>query len=253
MKKNLAVCCLLILTLALTACNSAKIAEENKRMADSHYKMGLSYFTESNISGALKELFKAYEYDPDNIEVNNLLGLAYLSKRELSKAETHLKSAIRLKKDDFPKARNNLGIVYLEMKRYDDAIIEFDKAASNILYGTPEYAYTNLGWAYYKKGDMVSAIKYYNKSIETEPRYSLPYFNLGLLYSDLEKYSEAEKEYKRAIKFFPNYVDAWYNLALIHFKTKEPEKANEAFSKVIELAPDSNIAEKSQGYIELLK
>ncbi len=35
----------------------------------------------------------------------------------------------------------------------------YKKALSNDLYGTPERAYCNTGWAYYKQGDIGKAIK----------------------------------------------------------------------------------------------
>jgi type IV pilus biogenesis/stability protein PilW len=253
MKKAAVFSYLLLILFVFTACKSARVTEDQKKMAESHYKMGLSYFSENSITAALQELLKAYEYDPESYEINHLLGIAYLSKDKHEKAETHLKEAISLKNGDFPKAHNNLGVVYLKMQRYDDAIKQFEKAAGNILYDTPEFAYTNMGWAYYKKGDFIQAKKYYEESIKMEQRYSLAYYNLGLLYSDLEKYDDAVKEFKRAIKFSSNYLDAWYNMALAYFKTKETEKAIEAFSKVIEISPDSKQAENSNGYLELLK
>jgi Tfp pilus assembly protein PilF len=187
-----------MITLSLfSACGNKD--KGGKKMAEAHYKMSLSHFNENNITAALKELLLAYEYDPENYDINHLLGIAYLNKNDYINAEKYLKEAIRLKSDS-PKAYNNLGIIYLETKRYDDAIEQFNKAAGNILYETPEVAYNYLGWAYYKKGDFVQAKKAYEKSIELETRYFFSHFNFGLLLFDLKKYDDAVKEYKEAIK-----------------------------------------------------
>jgi type IV pilus biogenesis/stability protein PilW len=254
MKKVLLSLLIMIMALVSVSCRGSKeLTEEQKKMAQSHYQMGLSYFSEKNITKALQELIKAYEINPGDKEIAHLLGLLYLSKKEYEKAEMHVKEAITLRNGDFPKARNNLGVIYLEMERYDDAIREFGIAAKNILYDTPEFAYTNMGWAYYKKGDTIKAKENYEKSIETEPRYSLAYYNLGNLHFDLEEYDDALTQFKAAIKFFPNYLDAWYSLGLTHFKLSNLDEAKEALDKVIEIAPDTKKAEMAKGYLDLLK
>ena len=252
-KKIFIIVCVLALSVLLFACADDVVKKENKKLAESSYKMGLSYFSENNITAALKELVKANQYDPEDVEINHLLGIAYLSKKDYANAEKHLKKALANSKENTPKIDNNLGIVYLEQERYDDAIVQFKKAADDILYDTPEIAYINIGQAYYKKGDIDNAKKSYEKSIEIEPRDSRAYYNLGALYFDLKKYDDAVKEYKIALKFYPNYLDAQYSLALTYFKQSDAEKAKEAFNKVIELAPkDSKQAEESKGYLDTL-
>ena len=253
MKRNVYTLCLLIILLLTGGCKKNGITPENKKMGDSHYKMALAEFSEKNMTRALQELLKGYRYDPTNYELCHLLGLAYLSKKEYSQSVKHLLEAITLKKGKFPQARNNLGIVYLEMGQYDDAIVQFKAASDNLLYETPEFAYTNLGWAYYKKGEFVKAKEYYKKSINLEPRHSLAYFNLARMYFDLEKYDDSVAEYKEAIRYYPNYLDAWQNLATTYFKMGKKKEAEEAFNKVIEIAPGTKRAEEAQGYLDLLK
>ena len=105
---------------------------------------------------AMRELAKASELDPDNPEIDMTLGLAYQARGDLSKAEEHLRRAID-KKPDYADARNNLGIVLAERKEWDKAIREFEAAAENVMYTTPERAYFNLGEAYRAKGDPAGA------------------------------------------------------------------------------------------------
>ncbi len=176
--------------LALFSCGGKDL--KKKKLAEAHYKMGLSFFSEGDPTAALKEFMGAYENAPDDYEINHMLGIAYLKKKDYVNAEKHLLKATTLK-DNASKAYNSLGVVYLESHRYIDAIEQFKKAVDNILYDTPEYSYANMGWAYYKKGEFIEAKKAYEKSIEVEPRFGLAYFNLGLLYFDLEKYDEAVK------------------------------------------------------------
>lgn len=245
---------LLMILLATSGCKKGiVVSEENKNMGEAHYSMALAEFSEKKMTRALQELIKAYKYDPTNYEITHLLGLVYLSKKLLPNAEKHIKEAITIKKGDFPKARNNLGIVYLEMKRYDDAIEQFTIAAENILYETPEFAYTNLGWAYYKKNEFVKAKEHYQKSINIESRHTLAYYNLALMYSELKKYDEAVSEYKKAIRHFPNYLDAWYSLAKTYYNMDKKAEATEAFKKVIEIVPNDKRAEEAKGYLDLLK
>ncbi len=250
MKKSVYVLYILMLMMMLPACENH--AEKNANLAEAAYQMGNAYFTEGDLTSALKELMKAYKYNPTSYDINHLLGLAYLSKRDLNMAAKHIRQAITLSEDN-SKARHHLGIVYLEMEKYDNAIDQFKLASEDILYDTPAMAYTHMGWAYYKKGAYIEAERIYKKAIDKEPRYYIAYQDLAILYYDLKKYDKAIKQYKKAIKFYPKYIDAWYNLAQTYFKTDNKEDAATAFNKVIEIAPNSKKAENARGYLELLK
>ena len=76
--------------------------------------------------------------------LQNDLGLAYMAKKRLDKAEFHFKKAIDIKAEYAP-AKNNLGAVYLARQDWNAAIEQFKTVAGDILYATPHFPLTNIG------------------------------------------------------------------------------------------------------------
>ena len=153
----------------------------------------------------------------------------------------------------FSDAHTSLSAVYLEKKEWDTAISEAKVALADVFYATPEFAYFNMGRAYYEKADYMKAEESYKKTIESNPRYLLAYYHLGLTYMKMNKDKEAADILGLAVKNAPNYIDAYYNLGLILIKVKDKKGALNAFHEVIRLAPDSEMGRSAKGYLELLK
>jgi len=174
-----------------------------------HLRLGVSYFSEGDTTSALQELLKAKELNPDDPQVYNIIGLIYFRKNDHNKAIDNFKKALTLDLK-FSEAHNNLGAVYMDLRQLDDAIFEFKEALSNDLYSTPERAYCNIGWAYYKQGDIGKAIDNYKKALELAPGFVLAHYNLGIGYFSVNKVKEAIDELKLAIKLEPKFVDAHY-------------------------------------------
>ncbi len=220
--------------------------------AEIHYKIGIVHLNEGNIPEAMKELTTAVEKYHNDATFHNALGLAYFAKGIHEDAIKHLKEAIKVN-PKFSDAHTNLAAVYLEKKEWDLAIAEAKLALADVFYITPEFAYFNMGRAFYEKADYVKAEESYKKAIESNPRYWLAYNNLGLAYMKMNKDKEAADILDRAIKNAPNYIDANYNLGLVLIKLKNKQGAINAFQEVIRIAPDSEVAKSAKGYIDLLK
>ena len=239
---------LLALSFLLYGCATGTARREQ---SITHYRLGVSYLNEGDSTSALKELMEAEKLNKMDPQIVSALGLAYYKKGEIDLAIKKLKVALDLD-PKLAEARNNLGTFYLEKKMWDSAIEEFTIAASALLYTTPEYAYTNMGWAYLQKGDPVQAIQSYKKAIEKNPRYPKSHHDLGFVYFSIGKISDAVIEYKTAIKLFPNYLNAHYDLGLAYIKLDKKSEAMEAFKEAVRLAPDSETGRNAQSYIDLL-
>ena len=205
MKKGLAILSLLFLMQGCAA------SQANKDKSMIHYQLGVSYLNEGDSTSALRELLEAEKYSKDDPRLFNALGLSYRQKGEIDLSMQQFKKALLLD-PKFSEARNNLGTIYLEKKMWENAIEEFTKACADLLYSTPEYSYTNMGWAYFKKGAPIKAIDSYKKAIEKNSRYPKAYHDLGLVYFSLDKTDSAINEYKTAIRLFPNYIYSHYHL-----------------------------------------
>jgi Flp pilus assembly protein TadD len=134
-----------------------------------------------------------------------------------------------------PLAHGNLGIVYAEKGRLDDAIAEYKKAISI----EPRYAegYNYLGTAYAEKGRLDDAIAEYKRAITIKPRYAEVYNNLAIVYANKGRLDNAIAEYKRAITIKPRYAKAYNNLGIAYVNKGRLDGAISAFKKTLTIEP----------------
>ena len=243
----LPVVCLFAAILAGCAGPSA----DRKKEADARMRMGVTYLEQRNLPAAMRELAKASELDPDNPEVDMALGLAYQGRGDLSKAEEYLRRAID-KKPDYADARNNLGIVLAERKAWDEAIREFEAAAANVMYTTPERAYFNLGEAYRAKGDPANAEGAYRRALRASERYAPAYTALSGVLGGQGKWNDAASILARCVEVLPDYAPGWMELGRAWLRLSRPADALKAFGKVLEVSSDPELRKQAAGYVTLL-
>ena len=250
MLKRLGICLApIVFAFFLNGCVEDRAAIKERSLL--HLRLGASHLSEGNIPSALKELLEAKKINPDDPHIYSMLGLAYGGKKEYEKAIDNFRKALEIN-PELPEVHNNFGTLYLHLKRWDDAILEFRKAVNNDLYSTPERAYCNMGWAYYKKGDMGRAIQNYKKASEIDPEFILPYYNLGVGYLSIDKTDEAIAAFKLAVKLAPGYVDAHYRLGLVYFKLGMKEDAKREFEEVVTISPPGETRSSAKTYLDLL-
>ncbi|HEX2709274.1 MAG TPA: tetratricopeptide repeat protein [Candidatus Deferrimicrobium sp.] len=243
----LAVGCLFAAILASCAGPSA----DRKKEADARMRMGVTYIEQRNIPMAMRELAKASELDPGNPDVEMALGLAYQARGDQSKAEEHLRRAID-KKPDYADARNNLGIVLAERKAWDEAIREFEAAAANVMYTTPERAYFNLGEAYRAKGDPARAEGAYRRALQANDRYAPAYTALSGVLGGQGKWNDAVSILTRCVEILPDYAPGWMELGRAYLRLSRPADAVKAFDKVLAVSSDPEERKQAAGYVRLL-
>ena len=241
----------LFVLITLAACSSSK-SEKPRQPGRAHYLLGASALAENNPTEALKEFLLAEKEAPDDAEIQASLAQAYMQKKAFDLAEKHFLEAIDLS-DGSPQYQNNLGALYLTMERYDDAIASFRKAAENLLFATPETAWTGVGLAYFKKQDYAAAEQYYLKALDLNPRYARAYFRLGELHYEQGRSVDAFNALSRSVELGPRSADAQYWLGLAAMKLKENARARLAFQETIKLAPDSEQARLAKNHLKLLK
>jgi type IV pilus biogenesis/stability protein PilW len=244
----LAVGCLFAAILASCAGPSA----DRKKEADARMRMGVTYIEQRNIPMAMRELAKASELDPGNPDVEMALGLAYQARGDQSKAEEHLRRAID-KKPDYADARNNLGIVLAERKAWDEAIREFEAAAANVMYTTPERAYFNLGEAYRAKGDPARAEGAYRRALQANDRYAPAYTALSGVLGGQGKWNDAASILTRCVEILPDYTPGWMELGRAYLRLSRPADALKAFDKVLTVSGDPEERKQAAGYVRLLE
>jgi tetratricopeptide (TPR) repeat protein len=95
----------------------------------------------------------------------NKLGMTELLMGRLHDARKDFQKSMKVDKT-YADARNNLGVVYYEMKKYGKAVKYYRQAL--VIRETASF-HSNLGAAYFSKKDMVRAIAEYRRAIELDP------------------------------------------------------------------------------------
>jgi len=188
--------CVTCVGCATNSVNTEKKVEALRDLGGAHYRQG-------DLRLALEKLQEAETLDPNNAEIQHELGIVYKGLAVYDLSVKHLKRALELN-PDFSEAQNNLGTVYYLLKEWDQAIACFQKAASNLLYKTPHYAYENMGQAYYNKGEYQQAVESFKKSIASAPEYPKARLKLAQLYLKLDRHDGAAEELKMVMEIDPN-------------------------------------------------
>ncbi|MCK5097059.1 MAG: tetratricopeptide repeat protein [Desulfobacteraceae bacterium] len=165
-------------------------------------------------------------------------------------AETYFKKAIKLE-PDFMLAVNALGAVYLKVEKWDKAIKYLNKSAHSLLYPTPHYSLTNLGWAYIGKKEYELAKDYFLEALKKSPNYlsALHGFATVSLKTNSEQF--AIRKLESALQKYPEVMIINYDLARIYEKLGNYLLAKEFWEKVIRLAPKrSKFIEEAENRLE---
>lgn len=236
--------------LSLLSCAGPN-SESLKKQADASRTLGEAYMSQGQYTAALKELLEAEKKNPNDSLIQNSLGLAYIAKERPDLAVDHFKKAIKLQ-PDLSIAVNNLGNAYLRLNQWDAAIEQFESVTSDLVYATPHFPLTNLGFAYYSKGDFKTAEKYYLEALEIQPKFTIALRGLARTYLEMGKVVEAQEILNEAIAIEPDFAPAYLDLAQSYLIEGDMESARNAYQQVINIAPDSALAKQAQQELEKL-
>jgi len=98
---------------------------------------------------------------------------------ETDAAAGNFNKALELAPAD-PELRNNHGGFLCRQKRLDEALAQFDKAAADPLYATPEYALTNAGICLRDAGQPARAEPYLNAALQRNPRFPSAMYQMAV-------------------------------------------------------------------------
>jgi type IV pilus assembly protein PilF len=222
------------LALAISGCAHI-VTDKDREQAQIHYDLAVQNLVKQP-QIAFQETDEALTLNPEMADAWHVRGLLlHHSFKRYDEALAAYMKCLELK-PDFSEARTNLGNLYIDMKRYDDAIAQYDKALNDVLYGAPFIAHGNMGWAYYKKGDMAQALDHLKAAITLNPKYCLGHLKLGQLYEEQQNGEESCKYFGRFREYCPERADAWQYDGLCHAKKGEIEEAKKSFDTCLEKA-----------------
>lgn len=241
-----------------------------------HAKLGEIYGARNDDEKALLNYEKALAINPELSTLYVPVGVSYLNKGEVAKADVALQNAEKRGVAD-AEFYDLKGMTLYKQNRNAEAMAAFEKALSldgrnatakyyraalldrmnqpdqslvayrETVAIAPEYApaWFDLGVISYNRGDYPNAEKSYKEAIRIDPDYNQAHLNLASTYRQMERYPEANAEYKLAevgIKDNPDLYSEWgYCLG----KTNEWDKSVARLEQARKLSPaavdDTNV------------
>ncbi len=208
------------------------VSDKDRDAATIHYDLGV----ENQLKDpplAMKEFETALTFDPEMPEAwaAKALLLHVVFKRYEESAAAY-KKALELR-PGFSDAKANLGNLYLDEKRYDDAIKQYEAALSDMTYRTPYIAHGNIGWARYMKGEVDAAIEETKTALAMNPNYCLGYRTLGTIYSEKGNLEESCHQYGKYREYCPDTAEAHFREGACLMKLGQVEEATKSFDTCV--------------------
>ena len=154
-------------------------------------------------------------------------------------AVAHFQKAVALKPSYTP-ARNNLGAAYLAVEEWDAAIETFKEITKDALYATPQFPLSNLGLAYYKKGNYQKSLQYYKEALKLQPELVNAQFGIGRTYLAMNQGRLALQYLKNAVRVAPKVAEIHFYLAEAYLLTGQLKQARTSYESVLDLGPQES-------------
>ena len=186
-----------------------------------------NYSNESIIKDKALVLYKLKKYNEsiqicekflkknNNLDLYNILGLNYLSKKDFDKSEEIFKKALEFEKNNAI-ILNSLGRLYHEKRDSKNAEM-FLLRAFKINNNSYEII-NNLAGFYREEGKYSKSIELYNKALSFDPNNATIINNLAKAYFDIGELKIAEKYCLEALKINPNDGNIQKILSLIYLR-----------------------------------
>lgn len=172
-------------------------ADDHSASTKEHIDKGVRYGNAGAIEKAIDEFEAILEYDPDNTDAFNNLGVAYFRLGKFEKSLHYHTKAVETSSDN-PRVHFNRGLLLGKyMGRHADAIQDYSAAIRL----DPDFgrAYLNRAFAYDAVGDSANAVNDYYKVVEFDPdsrRLLIDQIVHSLV--ELGRYDQAAQEAKAA-------------------------------------------------------
>ena len=250
---------LLLASLALvTGCGGKK--QKRLDTASKMSQLGISKLKEGDAEGAVADLTQATKLAPKDPEIRHLLGMALWSKGSvigddslMTEAEKSILQSFDMKgqKEVPGDWHNNLGALYVDLRRWPDAVVELQKALKDPEYRTPERPLNNLSKCSLEQHKYAEALEYAERALKIQPRFCTALVNKGEAAKALKRTQDALDAYLKVIEVeeCSGWAEPYLKVGLIYYEQKRTNDAKQNFQKAKQADPDGPIGKEADRYL----
>ena len=139
-------------------------------------------------------------------------------------------------------AHQALGLELLRLKRYDEALIAFERASSI----RPEipYVHFKLGALFSHKRDFDNAVHHFREAVALQPDSARYHHSLAKTFLKMGQREEARESVEHALALHPGYAEAHNTLGQIWLAEGKPEEAVREFRAALRARPKYSAARR---------
>jgi len=164
------------------------------------------------------------------------IGIVFLQQGKIDDAIAHYRLALQMQADSWD-AEYNLGTALVAKGQVDEAILHCERAVG--MRPTDPDAQVSLGNALFAKGRIDEAIAHYQKAITAQPDHFLARYSLGHALLEKGELEGAIQVCRSALLLRPSDADCQTTLAIALEEKGNPTEAIQHYQKALELAPKS--------------
>ncbi len=209
-----------IITLLLTGCQSSPSNDlangtryqtttqpsdnrsvDQQEVARVRTSLAAQYIRKNELDAAQRQLEKAFAADSRYAPAYDMMGVLLQqegSRLNLEKADGYFKKAIAIDKD-FTQVRNNYGVYLSQMKRYNEAVEQFEIAGSALGYEGRISALENLGRTYLQLNDRPAASKAFLRALDGNRNSLIAHIELVDLLLEQQRIQQAQSLYDETL------------------------------------------------------
>jgi protein O-mannosyl-transferase len=176
------------------------------------------YFETGKPEAVLQEALASQEKSLEYLELagaNYELGIGFMEIKRYERAIEQFKKAAEIA-PTWSQPYDGLGSAYRELERYAEARDMYAKALEH----SPEEllgpAHRNLGYMLYLTNDFDQAEHHLLEAKKHRPKDPFLYYYLGSLYRDMKRFEDAEAAFLKTIQLDRNFAAAFYYLGLVY-------------------------------------
>ncbi|MDA2913613.1 tetratricopeptide repeat protein [Acidobacteriia bacterium AH_259_A11_L15] len=214
------------------------------------YRQLFTLLTELNrIQEAIPVGERYVALDPENAAAHHALGLLYAKAGILEKAAASFKQALALR-PDYPEALSDLGTAYAKLGRLGEAQETFER----LLGLEPDHAgaHFNLGLIYLRAQQPGLAEESFGRAAALDPQDPEKQLQYAMLLAQNGRLQQAIRPLERYVALEPDDAEAHFDLGVLYVQTRAFSSAIESFRRATELRPDFAEAFRNLGlaYLE---